>query len=64
MKKIFTLMSLALVTMAMSAQVYVGGGVNMWRNTDNNKTTIGISPPLPTSQKVLSEESVSPFTFA
>lgn len=46
MKKIFTLMTLALVTMAMSAQVYVGGGVNMWRDTDNNKTTAGISPEM------------------
>ena len=44
MKKIFTSMALALVTMAMSAQVYVGGGINAWRDHDNNKTTAGISP--------------------
>ena len=35
MKKIFTSMALALVTMAMSAQVYVGGGINAWRDHDN-----------------------------
>ncbi|MBO5678306.1 MAG: outer membrane beta-barrel protein [Bacteroidaceae bacterium] len=44
MKKIFTTMTLALVTVAMSAQVYVGGGFNAWRDADNNKTTAGISP--------------------
>lgn len=44
MKKIFTSMTLALVTMAMSAQVYVGGGINAWRDTDKNKTQIGMSP--------------------
>ncbi|MBR4296916.1 MAG: outer membrane beta-barrel protein [Bacteroidaceae bacterium] len=44
MKKIFTTMVLALTTMAMSAQIYVGGGANVWRDTDNNTTTAGISP--------------------
>lgn len=44
MKKIFTAMTLALMTVAMSAQVYVGGGINAWRDTDNNTTTAGIAP--------------------
>lgn len=44
MKKIFTSMTLALITVAMSAQVYVGGGVTAWRDADKNKTTAGLSP--------------------
>jgi hypothetical protein len=46
MKKIFTSMALVLVATAMSAQVYVGGGMNAWRDHDNNKTTAGISPEM------------------
>ncbi len=44
MKKILLSMVALLATVAASAQVYVGGEVGFWRNTDDNHTTFTIAP--------------------
>lgn len=44
MKKLFLTLLVAVVSLTASAQVYVGGGVGFWRNTDANTTSVYISP--------------------
>lgn len=44
MKKLFLTMLVAVVGMTASAQVYLGGEVGFWRNTDENKTTFAVAP--------------------
>lgn len=44
MKKFFTMLVVAVMAVTASAQVYVGAGVNAWRDADANKTTLGLSP--------------------
>lgn len=44
MKKIFLSLVALLATVAASAQVYVGGEVGLWRNTDDNHTSFTIAP--------------------
>ena len=44
MRKLFTLAVLAVVTMTASAQLYLGGGIGTWRNTDENSTSVKIVP--------------------
>lgn len=46
MKKIFTMMVVAIMTLTASAQVYVGAGAKAWRDADANKTTLGLSPEI------------------
>lgn len=46
MKKfLFTLVA-AVITLTASAQVYVGGEVNFWRNWNDNHTTFGLVPEI------------------
>lgn len=40
MKKLFLSLIALLATVAASAQVYVGGEVGLWRNTDDNHTLV------------------------
>lgn len=44
MKKLFLSLIVAACSVAASAQVYVGGQVGVWRNSDANKTTFNIVP--------------------
>jgi hypothetical protein len=44
MKKFFTILVVAIVAVTANAQVYVGAGVQAWRDADANKTTLGLSP--------------------
>ncbi len=44
MKKILLTVAVAAMALTASAQVYVGGEIGAWRNTDANKTTFAIQP--------------------
>lgn len=44
MKKFFLMIAVALVSLTASAQVYVGGEVGVWRNSDANHTSLTINP--------------------
>lgn len=44
MKKLFLTLIVALVSLTASAQVYVGGEVGLWRNTDDNFTNFTLAP--------------------
>lgn len=44
MKKFLLLLAVAMISIAANAQVYVGGEVGLWRNSDANRTTFGIQP--------------------
>lgn len=44
MKKFFTMVALAAMTLTASAQVYVGGEVGLWRDYDANETSFTIKP--------------------
>ncbi|MDD7100795.1 MAG: outer membrane beta-barrel protein [Bacteroidaceae bacterium] len=44
MKKIYLPLVAMIISIAASAQVYVGGQVGLWRNTDANHTNLGIEP--------------------
>lgn len=44
MKKIFLTLIFAVITVAASAQVYIGGEVGFWRNKDTNHTAFSIQP--------------------
>ncbi len=44
MKKLFLTLVLAIATVAASAQVYVGGEVGLWRNSDANHTNFTLQP--------------------
>lgn len=44
MKKLFLTLIVAAVSMAASAQVYVGGEVGFWRNADANTTNFTLNP--------------------
>ena len=44
MKKLFLTLVLAVATVAASAQVYVGGEVGLWRNSDANHTNFTLQP--------------------
>lgn len=44
MKKLFSSLIALLATVAASAQVYVGGEVGLWRNTDDNHTSFTVAP--------------------
>ena len=44
MKKIFLSVAVAAMSLTASAQVYVGGEVGAWRNSDANTTTVSIQP--------------------
>lgn len=44
MKKFLLMIAVALVSVAASAQVYVGGEVSYWRNHQDNNTTFSIAP--------------------
>lgn len=46
MKKVFLTVALAAASLAASAQVYVGGEVGFWRNTDANHTNFNIKPEI------------------
>lgn len=46
MKKVFLTVALAAASLAASAQVYVGGEVGFWRNTDGNHTNFNIKPEI------------------
>lgn len=58
MKKVFLTVALAAASLAASAQVYVGGEVGFWRNTDAN-TLISISNPRSATTSQTSGTSVS-----
>ncbi len=44
MKKVYLPLVAMIISIAASAQVYVGGQVGLWRNTDANNTNLGIEP--------------------
>lgn len=44
MKKLFLSLVALLATVAASAQVYVGGEVGLWRNTEDNHTSFTVAP--------------------
>lgn len=46
MKKLFLSLIVAVCSLAASAQVYVGGQVGLWRNTDDNHTSFNLAPEL------------------
>lgn len=46
MKKLFLSLIVAICSLAASAQVYVGGQVGLWRNTDANHTSFNLAPEL------------------
>lgn len=46
MKKLFSSLIVAVCSLAASAQVYVGGQVGLWRNTDDNHTSFNLAPEL------------------
>lgn len=46
MKKLFLTAAVALITVAASAQVYLGGEVGFWRNYDANNTLTQIKPEI------------------
>lgn len=46
MKKIFTLVVMAVMAVAASAQLYVGGEVSAWRNDGDHTTTASILPEI------------------
>lgn len=46
MKKLFLSLIVAVCSLAASAQVYVGGQVGLWRNTDANHTSFKLAPEL------------------
>lgn len=46
MKKLFLSLIVAACSFAASAQVYVGGQVGLWRNTDANHTSFNLAPEL------------------
>lgn len=46
MKKLFLSLIVAVCSLAASAQVYVGGQVGLWRNTDANHTSFNLAPEL------------------
>lgn len=46
MKKLFLSLIVAVCSLAATAQVYVGGQVGLWRNTDDNHTSFNLAPEL------------------
>ena len=46
MKKIYLTLVALVMTVAASAQVFVGGEVGFWRNTDDNHTTFNVAPQI------------------
>lgn len=44
MKKLLLTLLVAVTSLTASAQVYVGGGVGVWRNPDANTTNLYIAP--------------------
>lgn len=46
MKKFYLTLVALIMTVAASAQVYVGGEVGFWRNTDDNHTTFTLAPQI------------------
>lgn len=44
MKKLFLTLFVAVVSLTASAQVYVGGEVGFWRNSDGNTTEFTVAP--------------------
>lgn len=46
MKKLFLSLIVAVCSLAANAQVYVGGQVGLWRNTDANHTSFNLAPEL------------------
>lgn len=46
MKKFYLTLVALIMTVAASAQVYVGGEVGFWRNADDNHTTFTIAPQI------------------
>lgn len=44
MKKLFMAISIALVSLTASAQVYVGGEVGLWRNDNADRTSFSLVP--------------------
>lgn len=44
MKKILLTLLVSLVALTASAQAYIGGGVGVWRNTDDNFTNFTLKP--------------------
>lgn len=46
MKKIYLTLVALVMTVAASAQVFVGGEVGFWRNTDDNHTAFNVAPQI------------------
>lgn len=46
MKKLFFTLMVAVLSLTASAQVYVGGEANLWRNYDANTTSFAIQPEI------------------
>ena len=46
MKKLFLTLAVAFASLAANAQLYVGGEVGAWRNTDDNKTDFNLKPEI------------------
>ena len=46
MKKLFLTLAVATIAIAASAQVYVGGQIGLYRDTDDNNTTFKILPEI------------------
>lgn len=46
MKKLFLTLAVAAASLTASAQVYLGGEVGFWRNTDANHTNVTIHPEI------------------
>ena len=46
MKKFFLMIAVAMMSLTASAQVYLGGEVGFWRNSDANHTNFNIKPEI------------------
>lgn len=46
MKKLFLTLAVAFASLAANAQLYVGGEVGAWRNSDDNHTTFNLKPEI------------------
>lgn len=46
MKKLFLTLAVAFASLAANAQLYVGGEVGAWRNSDDNKTDFNLKPEI------------------
>ncbi len=46
MKKLFLTLLVSILTLTASAQAYIGGGVGLWRNTDDNFTSFTLKPEI------------------